>query len=289
MVLILNGKQLSSYLADAIANKTANLTKKPKLAIIFVGNNQASDIYIRNKILYAKNVNIETKLIKLPIKSSKEEILAVIDDLNFDDSINGIIVQSPLPNDEYQNEIFDSINPKKDVDGFTSSNIGALCNGHDDCLIACTPLGILKLLSHYKINLKGKHVVILGRSKIVGRPLSILLSQQFDNCNATVTLCHSKSENLVNITQSADILISAVGKPKLITKNMIKNNVVIIDVGINRIEDNTHKNGYRLCGDVAFESVYDICSAITPVPGGVGPMTIATLMHNTLKAYFLQN
>ncbi len=288
MVLILDGKKLATQLANEIFSYTQNLQVKPKLAIILVGKNTASEIYVKNKTIYASNINIESQVIHLSEQSDKQEILSTIKSLNEDKNINGIIVQSPLPNQDFQDEIFESISPEKDVDGFTVSNIGKMCNGDADCLISCTPLGILKLLTHYNITLSGKHVVIIGRSKIVGRPLSILLSQNFENCNATVTLCHSKTQNLKNITQSADILISAVGIPNFINKEMIQDGVVIVDVGINRISDLQRKKGYRICGDVNFEDVYPYCSAISPVPGGVGPMTIAMLMQNTLKAYIKQ-
>ncbi len=289
MVLILNGKQLSHNMADKITQQINKFDIQPHLAIILVGNNPASEIYVRNKMIYAQNVNINSQLFQLPPTTTKKAILNLIQSLNDNQAVNGIIVQSPLPDKSFQEEVFESIDPQKDVDGFTSANIGALCNGKQNCLMACTPLGIWEMLIHYNIPISGKHVVILGRSRIVGRPLSILLSQTFEKANATVTLCNSQTKNLSNITKSADILISAIGKPKFVTKNMIKDGAVIVDVGINRISDEKYKNGYYLCGDVDFKDVYDHCSAISPVPGGVGPMTIAMLMHNTLKAYSLQH
>ncbi len=288
MVLILDGKKLATQLANEICSYTKNLQIKPKLAIILVGENAASEIYVKNKTIYASNINIESQVIRLSARSNKEEILNKIKSLNEDKNINGIIVQSPLPNQDFQDEIFESIAPEKDVDGFTIKNIGRMYNGNKDCFISCTPLGILKLLTYYNVSLSGKHVVIIGRSKIVGRPLSILLSQNFENCNATVTLCHSKTKNLKNITQSADILISATGIPNFINKEMIQDGVVIVDVGINRVSDLQRQKGYRICGDVNFDDVYPHCRAISPVPGGVGPMTIAMLMQNTLKAYIKQ-
>lgn len=289
MSLILNGKQLASIISAEIAQQTAVLAIKPRLAIILVGNNLASEIYIRNKISCAKSLNIETQLIRLPSTATKNNILEIIKSLNEDPTINGIIVQAPLPNKNFQETVFEAIDPRKDVDGFTPANIGRLCNGNRNCLVACTPLGIWKLLSYYNISLSGKHVVILGRSRIVGRPLSILLSQKFEGCNATVTVCNSQTKHLAEIAQSGDILISAIGNPKFVTKNIVKCGAVVVDVGINRIPDNTCSKGYRLSGDVDFEHVQEVCSAITPVPGGVGPMTIAMLMHNTLQAFELQN
>lgn len=288
MSLVLNGKQLAAEISAKISQQTDKLPDNPRLAIILVGNNPASEIYVRNKVSYAKNINIDARLIRLPATATKQDILREIHSLNDTSSVNGIIVQAPLPDKSIQDEIFESIDPQKDVDGFTSTNIGKLCNGKQDCLISCTPLGIWKLLTHYDIKLPGKHVVILGRSRIVGRPLSILLSQIFENCDATVTLCNSKTENLSTLTKSADILISAIGRPQFVTLDMIKPGSVIVDVGINRIPDRTKQSGYRICGDVAFEQIHDYCAAITPVPGGVGPMTVAMLMHNTLKAYLLQ-
>lgn len=289
MPVILDGKKLSSIISDKIAKQIAILSEHPRLAIVLVGNNPASEIYVRNKISYAQVIGIDTKLVRLGSNSTKTEIFKIIKSLNEDPKVNGIIVQAPLPNRDIQEEIFESIDPQKDVDGFTAANIGGLCNGRHDCLVACTPLGILELLNYYKVPLTGKHVVILGRSRIVGRPLSILLSQTFEMCNATVTLCNSKTHNLSRIAQSGDILISAIGKPQFVTQEMVKDGAVLVDVGISRVPDNSRKSGYRICGDVDFENVYDHCSAISPVPGGVGPMTIAMLMQNTLKAYSLQN
>jgi methylenetetrahydrofolate dehydrogenase (NADP+)/methenyltetrahydrofolate cyclohydrolase len=220
-------------------------------------------------------------LIKFDKNATKREIFATIDRLNGDTSIHGIIIQAPLPDQSYQNDAFNLIRADKDVDGFNAINIGKLCSGEENCFIPCTSRGILSLLTKNNIQLPGRHVVIIGRGRIVGRTLSILLSQKFDNCNATVTLCHSLSKNLPDITRTADVLVAAIGKPKFVTRDMVKEGAIIVDVGISSVGGN---GGTRFCGDVDFNGVYDKCAAITPVPGGVGPMTVAMLMQNTLQA-----
>ncbi|MDR0595595.1 MAG: bifunctional 5,10-methylenetetrahydrofolate dehydrogenase/5,10-methenyltetrahydrofolate cyclohydrolase [Puniceicoccales bacterium] len=288
MVLILNGKRLSQELAEELKAKIVlinHMENRPKLAIVMVGDDAASEIYVRNKLVYAKQVGILTELIKLNKNASQSEIFDTVTELNGNDTIHGIIIQSPLPDQSYQDLLFDRVNADKDVDGFSAINIGKLCNGQRDCFVSCTPLGILTLLERNNISLAGQHVVILGRSRIVGRPLSILLSQKFENCNATVTLCHSGSKNLTDIAKTADVLITAIGKPKFVSKEMVKEGAVLVDVGITKAKDNIHANGYKLYGDIDFDDVYCKCSAITPVPGGVGPMTVAMLMQNTFQAY----
>ncbi|MDR2720941.1 MAG: bifunctional 5,10-methylenetetrahydrofolate dehydrogenase/5,10-methenyltetrahydrofolate cyclohydrolase [Puniceicoccales bacterium] len=284
MILILDGKKLAMELADELKAKVTNLPSQPKLAIVMVGDNTSSEVYVRNKLAYAKKVGILTELIRLEESTSQSAIFDIIAKLNKDSNVHGLIVQSPLPGQLCQDLVFDMINADKDVDGFSAINIGRLCNGHRDCLLSCTPYGILTLLTKNSIKLTGQHVVIIGRSRIVGRPLSVLLSQKFENCNATVTLCHSESKNLPNIAKSADVLISAIGKPKFVTEDMVKEGAVLVDVGITSVRSDT-QNGFRLCGDFDFDNVLHKCSAITPVPGGVGPMTVAMLMQNTLQAY----
>jgi methylenetetrahydrofolate dehydrogenase (NADP+)/methenyltetrahydrofolate cyclohydrolase len=217
--------------------------------------------------------------------ASREEIFNAIDKLNRDASVHGIIVQAPLVDQSYQDDVFNLIRADKDVDGFNAINAGKLCSGQRDCFISCTPYGILTLLTSNNIQLPGRHVVIVGRGRIVGRMLSILLSQKFDNCNATVTLCHSLSKNLSDITRTADVLIAATGQPKFVNRNMIKEGAILVDVGINSIGSDSHGGNIKFCGDIDFNDVYDKCGAITPVPGGVGPMTVAMLMQNTFQAY----
>jgi methylenetetrahydrofolate dehydrogenase (NADP+)/methenyltetrahydrofolate cyclohydrolase len=282
MVLILDGKALAAELAVELKNEVTNSGANPKLAVVMVGDNTSSEIYVRNKMNYAKKINIATELIRLSRSTSREKIADTVNRLNADDSVHGIIIQAPLPDQSYQDAVFDMVRADKDVDGFSASNIGKLCNGRRDCFLSCTPYGILTLLTRNNIQLCGRHVVIIGRSRIVGRPLSILLSQKFENCNATVTLCHSASKDLTDIARTADVLVAAVGKPKLISRSMVKEGAVVVDVGINGVNSGGKT---ILCGDVDFDDVRDRCSAITPVPGGVGPMTVAMLMRNTFQAY----
>lgn len=283
----MDGKKLAAELAEELKSKIARTGSRPKLAIVMAGNDGASEIYVRNKLIYAKQVDVSAELIRLGRSASQNEIFDAVAALNADDTVHGIIVQSPLPplpDRSYQDHVFDMINADKDVDGFSAINIGKLCNGQRDCFLSCTPYGILTLLTRNNITLTGQHVVIIGRSRIVGRPLSILLSQKFENCNATVTLCHSESKNLADITKTADALIVAIGKPKFVGKEMVKDGAVVVDVGMNSVRDSTRASGSKLCGDVDFDNVHHRCSAITPVPGGVGPMTVAMLMQNTFQA-----
>ena len=251
---------------------------KPKFAVILVGDDPASKIYVRNKNRACNEIGIEYEEHLLPENTTMEELLALIDELNEDKSINGVLLQSPLPKHLDINEAFKKIDYRKDVDGFNPINVGKLALGQD-CFVSCTPYGIVKMIEEYNIPTEGKKAVIIGRSNIVGKPLiQCLLSK-----NATVTICHSKTENLINYTRNADILISAVGKANLITADMVKEGATVIDVGMNR------NNNGKLCGDVDFENVKEIARYITPVPGGVGPMTITMLMNNVIKAYKMQN
>ncbi|MDR2436129.1 MAG: bifunctional 5,10-methylenetetrahydrofolate dehydrogenase/5,10-methenyltetrahydrofolate cyclohydrolase [Puniceicoccales bacterium] len=283
MALILDGKKLAMELADELKAKVSRLPSQPKLAIVMVGNDAASEVYVRNKLVYAKRVGILAELTKLEGSASRSEVFDTIARLNGDSSVHGLIVQSPLPDNSYQDRVFDMISADKDVDGFNAINIGRLCNGQRNCILSCTPQGILTLLTRNGIRLAGQHVVIIGRSRIVGRPLSILLSQKFENCNATVTLCHSESKNLPDITKMADVLISAIGKPKFVGEDMVREGAVLVDVGITSVRDDM--GNAKLHGDFDFDNVLRKCSAITPVPGGVGPMTVAMLMQNTFQAY----
>ena len=276
MAVIIDGKALANKIRQELKIECNKLKKEgiiPKLAVIMVGDNQASKIYVRNKSKACQEVGIDYEEYILNADITQEKLINLIDSLNNKKDINDILLQSPIPNDLNINEAFQEISYKKDVDGFNPINVGKLSIGQDT-FISCTPYGVIKMFEEYNINLEGKNVVILGRSNIVGKPLL----QCCLNKNATVTICHSKTKDLKNITKNADILISAIGKSKFVTKEMVKKDAVVIDVGINRDE-----NG-KLTGDVDFENVKDIASYITPVPGGVGPMTITMLMNNVIKA-----
>ncbi len=277
MTTILNGKLYADIIIEQLKTKVEKEQKKPKLAVILVGNNPASEIYVRNKQKKAQYIGFESVVITLENNISEENLLEQIYILNEDTNINAILVQLPLPQHIQTKKITEAIDPIKDVDGFTSYNFGRLILGYKPYSIPCTPKGIIKLLKYYNIDMAGKNTVVIGRSNIVGKPVSILLEQE----NATVTVAHSHTNNLKDLTLHADILISAIGKAKFITSEFIKNNSVIIDVGINRTE-----NG--LCGDVDYENVYKKAAFITPVPGGIGPMTIAMLMENTFELFKLQ-
>ena len=276
MTTILDGKKLSKQILDDLTIELSKLDKKPSLTVIQVGANSASEIYVNIKKKTAERIGIVSNVIKYPETLSEKELLQKIEELNSDDTVDAILVQLPLPKHINSKNIIQSISPKKDVDGFHPENVGKISVGIAPYAYPCTPKGVLRLLEEYKIELEGKHVVILGRSNIVGRPLA----QMILNKNATVTICHSHTKNLSDITKTADILISAVGVKNIISKDMVKKNSVIVDVGISKVDD-------KICGDVDFEKVFKDVSFITPVPGGVGPMTIASLMENTFELYRL--
>lgn len=254
----------------------------PHIVVIRVGDDPASVSYVAKKQKTAAEIGMKSTLKLFPATVSQSELEAEIDALNADTSVHGILVQAPLPPHISETEIFNRVSPDKDVDGFSTTNIGRLAQEFPNAFAACTPAGILELLKRTGVETAGKHAVIVGRSLIVGKPLSLLLSAK--SANATVTICHSRTQNLPEITKQADILIAAIGKPHFITADMVKDGAVVIDVGINRIPDSSKKSGFRLVGDVDFENVAPKCSHITPVPGGVGPMTVAMLMKNTLAA-----
>ncbi len=283
--MILSGTDLSLQVKTQIKGLSSKFCvqfgRKPSLAVILVGNNPASCIYVRNKIKACEEAGITHMDYRFDDSVSVHELLSFLDKLNSDDSIDGILVQLPLPDHIDENRIINSICPDKDVDGFTPANIGHLLIG-DSGLVSCTPKGILRLLDFYGINTQGKNVCVIGRSNIVGKPVAALLMQR--DRNATVTVCHTHTKNLKEITLNADIVISATGKAHFITEDMVKENAVLIDVGMCRLPDSSKKSGYRLVGDIDFENVSKKVAAITPVPGGVGPMTIAMLMENTLIA-----
>ncbi|MGB1315152.1 MAG: bifunctional methylenetetrahydrofolate dehydrogenase/methenyltetrahydrofolate cyclohydrolase FolD [Chitinophagales bacterium] len=284
---ILDGKELSKTIKEELKVKVekriAEGKKTPHLAAILVGLDGASQTYVNSKIKSCEQVGFKSTLLNFKENASEIEILEAVKQLNDDDNIDGFIVQLPLPEHIDADKITHTIDPKKDVDGFHPFNIGNLTLGLDT-YISATPFGIMKMLERYKIDTNGKHCVVVGRSNIVGRPMSILMSGNTNPGNCTVTLCHSRTKNIEEVTKTADILIVALGKPEFITAEMVKDGAVVIDVGITRVEDASKKNGYRLKGDVHFESVAPKSSFITPVPGGVGPMTVTSLMLNTLKA-----
>ena len=277
MAEILDGKIAASIIKNNLKKEVQELKKegvKPKLAVIMVGNDSSSKIYVRNKSIACTELGIEYEEYLLKENTKQNELLELINKLNNDNTIHGILLQSPIPKTLDINEAFRTISPDKDVDGFNPVNVGKLVLGQNT-FVSCTPFGIIKILELNNIEIEGKHAVIVGRSNIVGKPMIQCLL----NKNATVTVCHSKTKNLKEITKSADILVVAIGKSKFITKDMVKENAIVIDVGINRNEETG-----KICGDVDFNEVSKIASFITPVPGGIGPMTIAMLMNNIVKA-----
>lgn len=287
-MLVLDGKLASAAVKENLKAKTAELREQgrpaPHLAAILVGNNGASETYVASKVKNCEETGFESTLIRLPEDSTEATLLDTIQSLNQNPDIDGILVQLPLPKHISEEKVIEAIDPRKDVDGFHPSNIGRLVQGLPT-FIPATPYGILLMLEHFNIPTKGKHAVVIGRSNIVGRPMSILLSSNIPQGNCTVTLCHSHTPNLKEICQQADILVAALGKPEFVTPDMVKPGAVIIDVGITRVADATAKKGFRIKGDVHYDSVSAVASAITPVPGGVGLMTIAGLLKNTLQAY----
>ena len=284
---ILSGKVVSdavyAALEDRIKTLSDNHSTVPGLAAVIVGEDPASEVYVRNKTRRFRNMNLHSETIRLPEETSQKELLSTIRTLNYDPVFHGILVQLPLPKHIDTDVVINAIIPEKDVDGFHPENLGRLTAGKPR-FIPCTPKGIMRILEHFHIDPSGKHAVVLGRSNIVGRPMSILLSQKQAYSNATTTICHSGTSDLRVITRQADILVAALGAPEMIDDSYIKEGTVIIDVGINRIPDDDSEKGYKLVGDVNFDAVQGIAGAITPVPGGVGPMTIAMLVENTVEA-----
>jgi len=286
-MILLDGKTTSSEIKDEITLEVLQLKKEgkktPHLAAVIVGNNGASRTYVGAKVKACNRVGFLSTLIELNEDITEASLLSKIDELNNNIEIDGFIVQLPLPKHIDEQKVLMAVDPKKDVDGFHPTNVGKMALNLPT-FISATPYGILELLERYKVETSGKHVVVIGRSHIVGSPMSILLSQKRTVGNATVTITHSRTKNLKEITLHADIVIAALGIPEFLTKDMVKDNVTVIDVGITRVEDMTKKSGYRLLGDVAFDEVSKKAAYITPVPGGVGPMTIAMLLKNTLLA-----
>ena len=289
---LLKGKNASEEIKSVLTSKIKALRNKklriPHLAAVLIGNNGASETYVASKIKNCEEVGMLSSLTRYNDDVSEDELILKIEQLNIDETVDGILVQLPLPKHINENNIINFINPLKDVDGFHPYNIGKLTQGFPT-FISATPYGIILLLEYYKIQTKGKHVVVIGRSNIVGRPISILLSNNASYGNATVALCHSQTKNLQEICLQADILVAAIGNPGFVKADMVKEGAVIIDVGITRVKDTSAKNGFRIKGDVDFNEVSPKASYITPVPGGVGLMTIAALLTNTMKAYSMRN
>jgi methylenetetrahydrofolate dehydrogenase (NADP+) / methenyltetrahydrofolate cyclohydrolase len=282
---LIDGNQIA---ADIIAELKAEVAamggRKPCIALVRVGEDPASVSYVRKKDKTAAEIGIESRMVLPPVTITQDELLAVIDGLNNDPGVDGILVQSPLPKGIDEVTVFRRVSPEKDVDGFHTMNLGKVAQEDPSGFVACTPAGIMELLARSGTDLRGKHVVVLGRSLIVGKPVALLALQKKAGANGTVTVCHSQTSDLPAITRLADVLVAAIGRAGFVKAGMVKPGVVVVDVGINRVPDATRKTGYRLVGDVAFDEVAPLASKITPVPGGVGPMTVAMLMKNTVKA-----
>ena len=281
MSVIIDGKATAAKMREEIAEEVKRFVEKygkaPSLTVIIVGEDPASQVYVRNKEKACAQTGIRSKIIRMPADATEDEVLSKIAELNADRDVNGILVQLPLPKHINEKKIICAIDPKKDVDAFGYENVGRITTGDFD-LLPCTPAGVMELLKRYEIEVAGKECAVLGRSNIVGKPMAMLLM----HANGTVTVCHSKTADLASHTRRADIIVAAIGKPKFVKADMIKNGAVIIDVGINRLEDG------KLCGDVDFEGCAEKAAAITPVPGGVGPMTVTMLLKNTLTAAYKQ-
>lgn len=277
-MILISGTEIRDKMELELKEKVDKMENKPLLAVIQVGNNEASNVYVRNKIKACERIGIKSRVINLVKETSEQYLLENIYMLNFDESVNGILVQLPLPNHINVNKVLSAINPEKDVDGFHYSNVGKMSIGMET-MLPCTPNGVMKMLEYAEVDIEGKNAVVVGRSNIVGKPIAMMLINE----GATVTICNSKTKNLSEFTKNADILIVAVGKEKIITADMVKEGAVVIDVGMNRNSEG------KLCGDVDFENVKDIAGAISPVPKGVGAMTVTMLLYNTIKAHELQN
>ncbi|MDO8543476.1 MAG: bifunctional methylenetetrahydrofolate dehydrogenase/methenyltetrahydrofolate cyclohydrolase FolD [Opitutaceae bacterium] len=286
---LIDGNQIATaIIAELKAEVAAIGGRKPCLALVRVGEDPASISYVKKKEKTAAEIGVTSRVILPPVSITQAELFKLIDDLNADAAVDGILVQSPLPKHIDEVKVFRRVSPDKDVDGFNTINLGKVAQEDDTGFVACTPAGIMELLARSGVDLKGKHVVVLGRSLIVGKPIALLALQKRAGANGTVTVCHSATANLPAITRQADVLIAAIGRPEFVTAEMVKPGAVVIDVGVNRVPDPSKKTGYRLTGDVAFATVARQCAKITPVPGGVGPMTVAMLMKNTVKAFRMQ-
>ena len=285
MANLIDGRAVAEKVYVDLRREIAELKSRgltPGLAVVLIGDNPASRAYVRSKDKMSRELGLHSVKLELPASTTQTELLARVEELNRDPAVHGILVQSPPPKQIDEAEIVRALDPRKDVDGFHPLNVAKLAFGDPTGFVPCTPLGVLRLLKETKVDISGAHAVVLGRSMIVGKPLALLLMQK--GTDATVTVAHSRTRNLTAITQSADILIAAIGQANFVRAEHVRDGTVVIDVGINRVEDATSERGYRLVGDVAFDEVAEKASTITPVPGGVGPMTIAMLMSNTVKA-----
>ena len=283
---LIDGNQIAAAIIAELKTEVAAITgRKPCIALVRVGDDPASVSYVKKKEKTAAEIGLTSRVILPPATTTQAELFALVDRLNADPSVDGILVQSPLPKPLDELQVFRRIAPGKDVDGLGTMNLGKVAQDDDSGFTSCTPAGIMELLARSGVDLKGKHVVVVGRSLLVGKPVALLALQKKAGANGTVTVCHSATANLPALTRQADVLIAAIGRPEFVTADMVKPGAVVIDVGINRVPDAAKKSGYRLVGDVHFPTVSLLASQITPVPGGVGPMTVAMLMKNTVKAF----
>jgi methylenetetrahydrofolate dehydrogenase (NADP+)/methenyltetrahydrofolate cyclohydrolase len=282
---LIDGNQIAAAIIAELKTQVSSLAgRRPCLALVRVGEDPASVSYVRKKEKTAAEIGVTSRIILPPIDISPAALFTLIDELNADPTVDGILVQSPLPKHIDEVAVFRRVAPEKDVDGFNTLNLGKVAQEDPTGFVACTPAGIMELLARSGVDLQGRHVVVLGRSLIVGKPVALLALQKRAGANGTVTICHSATRDLPALTRQADVLIAAIGRPEFVTADMVRPGAVVIDVGINRVPDSTKKSGYRLTGDVHFDSVAPRCAKITPVPGGVGPMTVAMLMKNTVQA-----
>lgn len=283
---LISGNKIAADLIAELKSEVASFPgRRPCLALVRVGDDPASVSYVKKKEKTAAEIGVDSRIILPPETITQTELETLIDELNADDTVDGILVQSPLPGDLDELAIFRRVSPEKDVDGFHTINLGKIAQEDDSGFASCTPAGIMEMLARSDVDLRGKHVVVVGRSLIVGKPVALLALQKKAGANGTVTICHSATTDLPGITCQADVLIAAIGRAGFVTADMVKDGAVVIDVGINRVPDPSRKSGYRLVGDVEFDGVAPRTAKITPVPGGVGPMTVAMLMKNTVKAY----
>jgi methylenetetrahydrofolate dehydrogenase (NADP+)/methenyltetrahydrofolate cyclohydrolase len=286
---LIDGNQIAAVIIAELKAEVAAISgRKPCIALVRVGEDPASVAYVKKKEKTAVEIGITSRVILPPADISQSALEALIDQLNADRTVDGILVQSPMPRQIDELKIFRRLSANKDVDGLGTLNLGKVAQDDDSGFVSCTPAGIMELLARSGVDLKGKHVVVVGRSLLVGKPVALLVIQKRAGANGTVTICHSATANLPALTRQADVLIAAIGRPEFVTADMVKPGVVVIDVGINRVPDPSKKTGYRLVGDVHFPTVAPLARKITPVPGGVGPMTVAMLMKNTVKAFRLQ-
>ena len=287
---VIDGNRIATELIAELKAQVSSIKgRKPCIALVRVGEDPAAVSYVRKKGQTAAEIGIESRVLLPPASIGQAALEELVENLNADPGVDGILVQSPLPANLDERSVFGRIAPEKDVDGFHPINLGKLAQEDDSGFVACTPAGIMELLARSSVQLEGRHVVVIGRSLIVGKPAALLALQRRAGANATVTVCHSRTVNLATITRQADVLIAAIGRPEFVTADMVKPGAVVIDVGINRVSDTSRKAGYRLVGDVHFPTVANVASKITPVPGGVGPMTVAMLMKNTVKAFRIRN